>query len=95
MIGLVHLALFFMKNKESKFQQTILKLYKFFTLTIYIRMAIEVYLFILLMVISEINYYIESQSDDNYDDQAVVEDRQIKSNYASVFFSSLILVLPI
>ena len=73
----------------------ILKVYKFFTLTIYIRIAIEAYMFTTLMLVSEINYFVQTKNDDNYDEQGTTDQNMIKGDYTSVFLSCLLMVLPI
>ena len=94
-IGLIHLILYLTKNRDSKYKSMILKVYKFFTLTIYIRIAIEAYMFTTLMLVSEINYFVQTKNDDNYDEQGTTDQNMIKGDYTSVFLSCLLMVLPI
>ena len=57
------------RNKEGKFSSMVLKVYRFFTFTFYIRIFILIYMFTLLMVVSEIKYYVENGGDDNFGHQ--------------------------
>ena len=83
-----------MKRKnESKFKSFLHKVYQFFTISLYIRVAIEVYVFIILMILSEIKYYIQKDGDDTFGHRKEGEDEQSKGNYVSVSISCLLLIL--
>ena len=80
------------KNKQTKLSYFALKYYRIFTFAIYIRFAIELYMLTVLMLVSEIKYYIKNNGDDTFGHQQEGEDEQDKGNYVS-FTISLILLL--
>ena len=73
----------------------ITKIYEFFTHTLYIRIAIEAYIFATLMVISESKYYIKNRGGDTFGHQNSDKNKQVRGNYVSMIFSILILALLI
>ena len=93
--GIVHLILYFINNKQHKCSSTIRKIYKLFTFTLYIRIAIQVCMFNTLMVVSEIKYYVKNGGGDTFGHQNPDEYEQVRGNYVSVIFSLLILILII
>ena len=92
-IGVIHFVLYLIKNKESKYKSMVLKIYKFFMLTFYIRAAIELFMFNALMIFSEFKHYSETEGADNFGHQKADEVDHIKGNFASIIFSCLMLIL--
>ena len=84
-----------MKKRDSGRTSTISKVYRFFSYSLYFRIAIELYMFTLLMLVSEIKYFFKNGDGDKFDETEEREDNQIKGNYVSVFFSCLMLILSI
>ena len=94
-ISIIHLVIYFVRKKQCRGNWIILKVYKFFTLTLYLRIAIEVYLFTVLMLLSEIKYYIKNGGSEDFGHHEAGESKQVKGNYVSTTFSCLMLILPI
>ena len=92
-LGIIHLVLYLIKNKQSKYQSMVVKIYKFFTLTFYIRTAIELFMFNTLMIVSEFKHYAEAEGADNFGHQKAGEVNHIKGNFVSIIFSCLMLIL--
>ena len=52
-------------------------------------------MFTVLMILSEIKYYIKNGGDDNFGHQEEGEDQKVKGNSASLSISCILLTLPI
>ena len=90
--GIAHLILYFVRNKQHRCSSLIMKIYKSFTLTIYIRFSIEVYMFIAIVTVSEFKYYAKNGGGDAFGHKSSGEDKQVKGNYVSIIFSCLIMI---
>ena len=86
-LGFIHLILCLVRNKEHKCRFVIVKIYQLLTFTLYIRIAIEVYMFTNLMIISEIKYYIKNEGGKNFGHKNVDEVNQVRGNYVSTTLS--------
>ena len=71
-----------------------MKVYRVFTYSVYIRIFIEVFMFTVLMLLSEIKYYIRNGGDDSFGHQEQSGGNKVKGNYASLSICCLLLVLP-
>ena len=80
------------KNRENRFSSIILMIYRFFTFTIYIRIFIEAFMFIILMIISGFRYYNKNRGDDVFGYQEEGDSKKIKGNYVSLSISCVILI---
>ena len=71
----------------------IFKVYQIFTFSVYIRIAIEVYMFAILMLFSEIKY--NFQNGNNKDFENLIEDglKHKEGNYESLSISFVLLLL--
>ena len=94
-IGIVHLILYLTKNIEHRYSSMVMKIYEFFTYTLYIRIVIELYMFSVLMLVSEIKYYFKNGGDDNFGHQGAGEEKGIRGNYVLFFFSFIMLILAL
>ena len=52
------------QNRETRFNTIVIKVRRFFTFTVYIRILVEIYMLICLMLVSEFKYYIHIGGDD-------------------------------
>ena len=98
MVGICHLlfCLFFnlTKQKENKCSSILSSIYRYFTFDLYIRVFIELYLFTVLMIASEIKFYIKNTGDEDFGHEDGNREEQVKGNYASLIITCLILILP-
>ena len=97
LLAIVHTLLcllhYLTKNKEGKCSSIILKAYRFFTFSVYIRIFIELYLFTVVMFASEVKYYIKNSGDEDFGHQESGNENQVKGNYVSLIISCFIFVL--
>ena len=89
------LLLSVMKCKDSKCRLKVLKVYRFFTFTPYIRIFIELYLFTTLMLVSEIKHYIENGGKDSFGHHERIKSKHPKGNYVSLSISCVLFIVQV
>ena len=62
--------------------------------TVYIRIAIEAFMFTVLMILSEIKYYIKNGGDQNFGHGGTGKHQEPRGNYVSFSISCILLILP-
>ena len=71
------------------------KVYRMFMYTVYIRIFIEIYMFTVLMIVSEMKYYFSNGGNDDFGHNTKGKSEQVKGNSVSLGISFAMLALPI
>ena len=81
------------KDKQSKCSTMVKKTYRFLTFTLYIRIFILAYMFVMLLAAFEIKNYYKNEGGEDFGHQKGVNKNEVKGNYVSLAISCTILVL--
>ena len=83
------------KKRHDKLSSYALKIYRFFTFSAYIRIFLEVFLFTIVMLLSEIKYYFKNGGQYNFGHgSGQGQFKPLRGNYVSFYISCILLALP-